>query len=69
MADKQLKKLRGTLDPLLREFMQANPPEELGEEFGPTLIDEIPNYMVQEILAQVVDLLVEDLTAQGKIKV
>jgi len=68
MADERLEKLRGTLDPLLEGFMEANPPEALGEDFGPMLVEEIPNYMVQEILVQVVDLLVEHLIAEGKIK-
>ncbi len=68
MADERLKKLIETLDPRVEGFMEANP-EWLAEDLGPILTGEIPNWMVQEVLGQVVDLLIVNLIAEGKIKV
>ena len=68
MADERFKKLTETLDPWVEGFMDANP-EWLAEELGPILTGEIPNWMVQEVLGQVVDLLIVNLIAKGKMKV
>ncbi len=68
MYEERFQKLLGTLDPIVQGFLDANP-EWLEEDLGPVLTSAIPNYMVQDVLEQVVDLHIANLIAKGKIKV
>jgi len=68
MAEEKFEKLVEPLSLLMEGFLDANP-EWLAEDLGPTLVGEIPNYMVQEILQNLVDLLIADQIAEGNSEV
>jgi len=67
MAEGRFEKLVEPLSLLMEGFLDANP-EWLAEELGSTLVGEIPNYMIQEILHNLVDALIADQIAEEKIE-